>query len=459
MYKKLQLLHSLSLEYLGSIKTSLDFYESHMSMSIKVDALLSTKELKGIEIDIDKGGVGKYAAYEAYMSKIKQVKFIFNTYDVDNYPKYSQLSDKLIKELKKKLTLVNTFYDECVKDITKEFDVDIEAMKFEALKALKSGHFDELKKYAISHNVFSVINKYLRPNLRHDQMDSFAILLEDIKDSILGAQDETRPSIITTLYNLSSREVNIGDLLGIKPFKLTKAYFKDAAKLIGFNIIVINLSKKVKFKYNLPKVAVTFVTKENVEANKCYELLNDDTIFDADEISYYDARPLGDPKYKTTKTIIIKTLGSVNYIMTKHYQVPDTYRKSCAILLNRRDRIHTYNKVFEDAFLENGVFETPHKKDLSVVYQRIQLNTFKHKIVQEVGNKRDPKEAVLAMITKQIKELFDADVYEYIKEFEALETKLENLLVKGSVEEALTVLFNPNRNIYKAVVDQLEAMV
>ena len=436
----METLIKLCVEYLNLIKGKLDFYTNHMNLCLKVEDLL---KLKNIPKD-------KYANYEYVMSKIKQVKFIFNTYNVDSYEKFSQLDTDDIKLIKKKLDIINKAYDEVVDFISKEFEEDINNIKLESLKILKTNNLEKLKDYKSSYNVFSSVVAYLKPFMSRQQNDMFELLLEEIKDDILEAK-EIKPSIITTLYNMNSYEVDLGEFLGVKPFKLTKTYFKEASKILNLNIIVLNLSKKVKFKYNLPTESVQFLTEENTKI-RYFELLKDDIIFDADEVTYFDVG--------SKNTLIIKTLGSVHYVLSNFWKLPDS-PKYASHFIHKVDRIHTYNQIFEDAFFDQSIVEHPKRKDHTKEYQKIQLNTFKYKILNTIKeSKKDPKSIILEAVSTQIKDLFNVEVYEYIKEFETLDFKLETELKKGtSVEETFDKLFKPERNIYKSVVDSMESIM
>jgi len=448
MIKTLNLLDELSQDYYEKLKTYLGFKEQN-HLCDKIDSLF--KDIKN-HIKLSNETIQKYAMLETLMSSFKQLLFIYNEYQVDTYEKFSSLESKVIKQIKKDLLMINKLYDESLDLITKDFQDSIETLKEDALKLVKENKLNKLIDFSASYNVFSSIHKYIRPHLTRSQKEDFNIALEQIKDKLLLGSNESfmRPNLITSLYNLSSFEVDIGDFLEIKPFKLNTTYFKNAAKLLDINIIVINLSKKVKFKYLLPKESIVFLTPDNIKNNRCIEELTDKTIFDADEVTYYPY-PLDESK----KTIVFKTLGDVNYVMSNFYKKPE-HLDQALYFINQKSRIHSYNKIFEDIFFQKDSFYhyyKPHNQDL---YYDIQVNVFKHKILAEIENKKPkkPNQLIMKMIADQIKALCGAEIYEYIYEFENLDTNiLLQLQQKKDIKSILDDLIKPDKNIYKSAID------
>lgn len=375
--------------------------------------------------------IDKYVSLEAIIGFYKRVLDYFNGVKLDTYRNFSSISPNELMGVSRKLTIINSRFNGMYKQVSEMYDKDIITLRADFKK-------EDIKEYARSINVIADISKDLDEST-----------LEDVKDALIYKYDYKRPNYLNTLYNRLAFPVDYSRFFSVREFELTPAYFEKLSEFYKVNVIVINLTKGNKYMIRALKEVDKILITASIKKNTTIRKLDDGIVLDLDEVTYY-------PKVKAyPKYLILKVLGSVNYIMsTFEPKKPE----DAFIKLRENNRVVNYNAIIEEMFSNSDIIA---KKVKPLYVEFISLENIKYRIKQAIGIQPTNKwiDIIMKEVKREVHEHFGIKLYEYISEYENLyqkmELELEMMKPKDTLDTFLSQVFPKRLNIFEEIRDSL----
>lgn len=454
--------------YIELLITNINFDRQSPKVLENIKRLLDQTQVKEINIKAtmpNRALISKYVYYESAMGGIKGILAKLNEHNVNNYDKFSSLTQNVILDMRSRLSKINSLYAALKNIMDKEFQEDIVVIREKFNKA-------DVEEYVKSYNVILDISKTL-------ELEE----IERVKDIVIKKNDYVRTNIIKSSFDLNSHKIDLS-FFGLSDPTLTQDYFQRLANEFLTTVIVIDLSKKNQYIYTLITEISGEINDESVLANQNIsipktivpnDLENELTYFEPNskpsnnvssgdnsssndekllnkDLSSFDGVLLKD-EISSNKSlfIVLKLIGPEVFVMSKKKPLgPEDVK----VKLMESDRVESYNKILEEEFLKRDVIKKPKLINLPEFISIKQL-IYKIKVRAKDLAQGPQISAIMEEVRKQIAELFELKVYEYISQYENLGTMLENAYKKkgATLESVLDEVFQTNRNIFAELRD------